>query len=339
MVPMARGVAVAFALVAAVALFAVAQGCSSNGDTSGPADCAAAGGQCVLGGDPCDERGPQDCNPTRNPGGAFCCLAPASESDAGEDASGSAVCVAAGGQCVRPGSGPCTLVGPEEACSPDQVGGTFCCAVPPHGGTCSYVQASSYDQACVVDTDCVAISSNTACLLCGLKCPNATVNARAQSQYLSDIANTTASHSSQRMACTGDCGFNFGPCCIDGRCQMGSQCAPPVSSVTCTLGAACSSTDLCTGGIVHCESNCQCLNGTWQAPCPTNLPQTGSACTPAGAECGYTTSTNACGADNCYCQSGVWTCGPSCIIGDASASADTGADSATDSGPLDAGGE
>jgi hypothetical protein len=84
---------------------------------------------------------------------------------------------------------------------------------------------------------------------------------------------------------------------------------------TCALGAACSSTDLCAGGIAGCTSNCQCLNGTWQAPCSTDLPQTGSSCTPEGAECGYTTSTNECGADNCYCQGGAWNCQPSCAIG------------------------
>jgi hypothetical protein len=42
---------------------------------SGPAACAAAGGKCVVGGfTGCLKDGPQDCNPDRNPGGAFCCL-------------------------------------------------------------------------------------------------------------------------------------------------------------------------------------------------------------------------------------------------------------------------
>jgi hypothetical protein len=44
---------------------------------------------------------------------------------------------------------------------------------------------------------------------------------------MADVANTAAGLSSQRMACTGDCAFNFGPCCIDGRCQMGGQCPGP----------------------------------------------------------------------------------------------------------------
>jgi hypothetical protein len=44
--------------------------------SDGPAQCIAAGGRCLLGsGVPsCAELGPFDCNPTRNPGGAFCCL-------------------------------------------------------------------------------------------------------------------------------------------------------------------------------------------------------------------------------------------------------------------------
>jgi hypothetical protein len=51
------------------------EGAISFGDaSSGPMDCIAAGGQCVLGSAPCAAAGPQDCNPGRNPGGAFCCL-------------------------------------------------------------------------------------------------------------------------------------------------------------------------------------------------------------------------------------------------------------------------
>lgn len=49
---------------------AIGAGCSS----SGPEACRAAGGECVLGGQRCANRGPQDCNPDRNPGGAFCCV-------------------------------------------------------------------------------------------------------------------------------------------------------------------------------------------------------------------------------------------------------------------------
>jgi hypothetical protein len=45
--------------------------CSSS---SGQAQCEAAGGQCVLGGNFCANPMYQyDCNPDRNPGGAYCC--------------------------------------------------------------------------------------------------------------------------------------------------------------------------------------------------------------------------------------------------------------------------
>jgi hypothetical protein len=57
----------------------VAAGCNSASYGT-PQDCAAAGGQCVLGAgaDNCAKQGPDNtcnCNPACNPGGAFCCLA------------------------------------------------------------------------------------------------------------------------------------------------------------------------------------------------------------------------------------------------------------------------
>jgi hypothetical protein len=100
--------------------------------------------------------------------------------------------------------------------------------------------------------------------------------------------------------------------------------------LSCKLGGGCSQTRPCMS-IEGCTSNCNCLDGTWQAPCPTNLPETGSACTPEGAECGYSNVANACGADNCYCEGGAWSCGPTCAI---EASTDGGFDGGTEaSGP------
>src|SRR5580658_6263852 len=48
--------------------------------------------------------------------------------------------------------------------------------------------------------------------------------------------------------------------------------------------------------------------------CPADVPQNGSACTAAGAYCGYSNQPNPCGADNCYCQGGAWSCGPTCVF-------------------------
>jgi len=57
-----------------IVLFALLLGGCPDNNISGPDLCVAAGGQCVLGGRPCPNKGPQDCNPDKNPGGAFCCL-------------------------------------------------------------------------------------------------------------------------------------------------------------------------------------------------------------------------------------------------------------------------
>lgn len=194
------------------------------------------------------------------------------------------------------------------------------------GASVKLIQASDYDQSCTVDTDCQPIAEGNACAPCAFSCQlGAAINVGALAQYNSDVANTPAvAREFDGQSCVVACPGAF-PCCVGGTCQI-DGCPARVSTATCTLGAACSSTDLCPGGIAGCESNCQCLNGTWSAPCPTGLPPTGSACAPVGTECGYSTSTNACGADNCYCESGAWNCEPTCVIGDASTGVDTGAD-------------
>jgi hypothetical protein len=93
---------------------------------------------------------------------------------------------------------------------------------------------------------------------------------------------------------------------VMGACSTGSSTQGP----SCELGVECSQSQVCMGGIAGCASaypsNCQCLNGTWQAPCPADLPEAGSACTPEGAGCEYLTST--CGV-GCGCQAGSWNCG------------------------------
>jgi hypothetical protein len=47
--------------------------------------------------------------------------------------------------------------------------------------------------------------------------------------------------------------------------------------------------------------------------CPPDVPEKGSACPLAGAQCSYTPSSNACGVA-CGCQGGAWNCGPACAI-------------------------
>ncbi|MGH7296601.1 MAG: hypothetical protein ACRELB_16805 [Polyangiaceae bacterium] len=43
------------------------------------------------------------------------------------------------------------------------------------------------------------------------------------------------------------------------------------------------------------------------------MPATGTVCF-GPPYCGYVTDTNVCGAANCYCQKGTWSCSPTCAI-------------------------
>lgn len=169
------------------------------------------------------------------PDGAFCCANGPYAGDAGADATGdddagdaateagdpsTAACAAAGGQCGYGGANGCTIVGPEQACNSDQPGGSFCCATAPDAGcTDGGIAASSYDQSCTIDSDCIAIAEGNSCSLCGFNCPNAAINVGQYGKYLADIAYTPADLSGQRQACSGVCGVTSAPCCVGGACQ------------------------------------------------------------------------------------------------------------------------
>jgi hypothetical protein len=73
--------------------------------------------------------------------------------------------------------------------------------------------------------------------------------------------------------------------------------------------------------------------------CPPTLPPTTLGCAFEGTECGYATPTNACGASDCYCHNETWSCEATCIVGDASTSADTGPDADGPAACVAAGGE
>jgi hypothetical protein len=247
-----------------------------------------------------------------------------------EAGAGLTTCAMAGGQCIA-GDAICWGLDLLADCRNAH---DLCCVVVFDGGSCTdanaqTIHAASYEQTCAVDKDCVAVSEGDSCNPCDFSCTNAAVNAGALKKYSSDMSNFPAVLAVASGACPSSCGDGpGGPCCVRGMCQVGNQC-PFVSVLTCALGAACSNTEICTGGVAGCTSNCQCLDGKWQSPCPADLPQNGIACTPTGAACGYITPANACGAANCYCQGGTWTCEPTCIIlGDSGA--DAGADAAGD---------
>jgi hypothetical protein len=83
------------------------------------------------------------------------------------------------------------------------------------------IQASDYDQSCMTDSDCVAVSVGNACYPGFLNCSLGTINVGALAQYNADVAKTNAT----LCGVIGDCGVQI-PCCRGGQCQTGDHCSP-----------------------------------------------------------------------------------------------------------------
>jgi hypothetical protein len=94
---------------------------------------------------------------------------------------------------------------------------------------CATISASSYEQTCANDADCVAIAEGDPCVPCGLSCPAATINAGALAQYRADIANTPAETPSGQ-GCGVSCAIVPGPCCRAGRCHADAHCLMPATT-------------------------------------------------------------------------------------------------------------
>jgi hypothetical protein len=142
------------------------------------------------------------------------------------------------------------------------------------------------------------------------------------------IEGATCGYITQSAACAGsvDCScqmaaWSCGPTCVitDAASQETSDISANNGGLICRLGGMCTPAQPCPGGVEGCVSNCQCLEGTWQAPCPTDAPQNAAACSIEGATCGYITQSAACaGSVDCSCQMATWSCGPTCVVVEAS---------------------
>ena len=129
---MARRIALSVGLVVIAVAASPATGCTASNKASGPADCVAAGGQCVIPNLNCASVGPQDCNPApHNAGGAVCCLAQGYSCELGGACSNAEPCM---GGVVGCGSNCQCLDGVWQTPSiyidggPD---GSFCCETGP----------------------------------------------------------------------------------------------------------------------------------------------------------------------------------------------------------------
>jgi hypothetical protein len=90
------------------------------------------------------------------------------------------------------------------------------------------IQASSYDQACSVDTDCVAIAAGNACYPCVVICATGgAINRSALWSYEADVSATTGGRETSAVGC--GCPAAFDPCCRGGTCHADLECQNPVA--------------------------------------------------------------------------------------------------------------
>ena len=135
------------------------------------------------------------------------------------------------------------LSGSSVPCCMDKV-----CRFEPYDDDCTdanaqLIEASSYDQSCTTDKDCVAVAEGNFCSPGAGNCGNAAISMNAYAQYQADVAKTRAAS----CFAPGNCGSASGPCCSAGKCLLGSQCAPGV-----LLGDAAADTGVSDGGNNDC---------------------------------------------------------------------------------------
>jgi hypothetical protein len=96
------------------------------------------------------------------------------------------------------------------------------------------IQASSFDQTCQTNEDCITIGEGNVCNVCSLACPTATINVGARAQYLAAFANTPAGGATAGVVCA--CPTFSSPCCLGGQCRLGIQCVALPSTGDAAMG-------------------------------------------------------------------------------------------------------
>ncbi len=120
-------------------------------------------------------------------------------------------------------------------------------------GETRIIQASSFDQSCKVDSDCVAVGEGDVCYPCIVACSNAAINVSAKGQYDSVVSNTAPTNNGDTTNC--NCPASFNPCCRDGICHADLECQnlPPATEVDADTGAD-ASADACAPS--GCTGSC-----------------------------------------------------------------------------------
>jgi len=132
------------------------------------------------------------------------------------------------GACASPQDCIDFSVGPAVSCCINKAciyGQAAIDAVPCTDADVQIILASNYDQSCQADSDCVAAAEGNFCIAGAGNCPSSAINKSAYSQFQADVAKTNASI----CRAVSSCGAEFGPCCRNGLCQMGTECSDSAS--------------------------------------------------------------------------------------------------------------
>jgi hypothetical protein len=226
-----------FAAIAVV----LAGACSTSTGSS----CGAAGGTCVLGGTFCAKEAAssaQDCNSSPpNPGGAYCCLAPA------DGASGTPAEDGAAGDAAPDGA---------DAAAPTPPDAAFVLA----DAGCTVVVGADFDQSCTTDTDCVTVSAiptcdPSQCVACSITAINVSQKAVYETALSTAFARSPPFASCDCNLCASGLAV-----CRGGRCET-TSCLPPIADTlaacrdaggTCLYGASSS----CGTGVLEPPGDC-----------------------------------------------------------------------------------
>jgi hypothetical protein len=198
------------------------------------------------------------------------------------------------------------------------------------------IQASSYDQACTADSDCVAVAEGNFCYPGANNCPSAAINVGAKAQYDTDVAMTNAAICGGTTNCP-----NFtSPCCRGGSCSLGAACLSgadsgaesdagrvPVnhrpSDAQCSTSAAVGD---CSGsnGDGGCNSDSDCTEAGVNGRCINQGGGPAAPCFCTYDEC--LVDTDCAAGQTCACHGAPYTDGHgnTCVTGNCRVDADCG---------------
>src|SRR5580658_7228650 len=99
---------------------------------------------------------------------------------------------------------------------------------------CTEIAASSYDQSCKSDSDCVTVNVGNACAECVFACAQnvCAINAGAMAQYTADVAKTPAGGA--RCNCGAERVLAL--CCRSGERHADNECSSPDGSTAADAG-------------------------------------------------------------------------------------------------------